>query len=109
MSETPIRHTGSSGDGATDLKEKVRARRPSKYKVILHNDDYTTQEWVVHVLRNIFNKDHAEAVHIMLTVHHTGLAVVGVYARDVAESLTEKVLVASRSAGYPLRVTCEPE
>lgn len=96
-------------DGSGAVKEKTRSRRPAMYKVILHNDDYTTQEWVVHILKDFFNKSHAEAVHLMLTVHHSGLAVVGVYARDIAETLTEKVTAASRSAGFPLRVTCEPE
>lgn len=107
MSEHPTNNELDQ-DGDVDVKEKTRARRPTKYKVILHNDDYTTQEWVVHVLRDIFHKEHVEAVHIMLTVHHTGLAVVGIYARDVAESLTEKVTAASRAAGFPLRITCEP-
>lgn|SRR5699024_5136040 len=96
-------------DGAGAVKERTRSRRPPKYRVIFHNDDYTTQEWVVHVLKEFFQKTHAEAVHVMLTVHHSGLATVGVYARDIAESLTEKVTEASRSAGYPLLVTCEPE
>src|SRR5690625_4608632 len=96
-------------DGATAVKEVMSSRRPEKYRVIFHNDEYTTQEWVGHVLKEFFNKSHAEAVHVMLTVLHGGLGTVGVYARDIAETLTEKVTEASRSAGFPLRVTCEPE
>lgn len=107
MSENDPLGPGKDGSGA--LKERTRTRRPPMYKVILHNDDYTTQEWVVHVLRDFFNKTHPEAVHIMLTVHHSGVAVVGVYSRDIAESMVENVTKASRAAGFPLRITCEPE
>ena len=98
-----------SRDGATAVKERTRSRRPAMYKVLLHNDDFTTQEWVVYVLREIFNKTHPQAVHLMLTVHHHGMAVVGVYARDIAESYVERVTNESRGAGYPLKVTAEPE
>src|SRR5690625_3381351 len=96
-------------DGATAVKERTRSRRPAKYRVIFHNDDYTTHEWEAHVLKEFFNKTHAEALHVVLTVHDSGMPTVGVYARDIAETLTEKVTEASRSAGFPLRVTCEPE
>lgn len=99
----------SSRDGSGALKERTRTRRPAMYKVLLHNDDYTTQEWVVYVLREVFHKTHPQAVHLMLTVHHHGMAVVGVYARDIAESYVERVTTESRAAGYPLKITCEPE
>lgn len=95
------------GDSA--VLERAKRRRPPMYKVLLHNDDYTTQEWVVHVLRHFFQKSHAEAVHLMLTVHMGGMAVVGVFARDIAETKVEQVTHASRDAGFPLRCTCEPE
>lgn len=98
---------GRQGDSA--LLERTKRRRPQLYKVLLHNDDYTTQEWVVHVLRHFFQKSNAESVHLMLTVHMGGLAVVGVYARDIAETKVEQVTTASRDAGFPLRCTCEPE
>src|SRR5690625_1692888 len=104
-----MREHDPTKDGATADKGRTRSRRPAKYRVIFHNDDYTTQEWVVHVLKEFFNKYHVEAAFVMLTVHYSGLATVGVYARDIAETLTEKVTEASRSAGFPLRVTCEPE
>ena len=98
-----------SRQGSTQLKERSRARRPAMYKVLLHNDDYTTQEWVVYVLRHFFRKDHAEAYRLMLTVHVGGLAVVGVYSREIAETKVAQVTAASRDAGHPLRCTCEPE
>lgn len=95
--------------GNTALKERPQTRRPPMWKVILHNDDYTTQEWVVYVLKEYLHKDHAEAVRLMFTVHHNGHAIVGLYSRDIAETKVAQITDASRSEGYPLLCTCEPE
>jgi ATP-dependent Clp protease adaptor protein ClpS len=79
------------------------------WRVLLHNDDYTTQEFVVWVLETVFGKPQAEALAIMLRVHQTGLGVAGIYTRDVAET---KVAAARRLAEqheFPLLVTMEPE
>lgn len=95
--------------GQTAVKERTVVRKPPMYKVILHNDHYTTMDFVVEVLQKFFHKDRGESLHIMLAVHHKGQAVVGVYTRDVAETKTEQTIDYARANGHPLRVTCEPE
>jgi ATP-dependent Clp protease adaptor protein ClpS len=73
----------------TETKEKLA--RPRRYKVLLHNDDYTTMEFVVWVLQSVFNHDETMATQIMLHVHRTGMGVAGVYSRDVAETRVAQV------------------
>ena len=92
-----------------DLEDKPVSSVPKKYKVIFHNDDYTTQEFVVYVLQRFFHKGEAEARHIMLTVHFKGAAVAGVYTRDVAETKAQQVMDLAREHGMPLLLTTEPE
>jgi ATP-dependent Clp protease adaptor protein ClpS len=92
-----------------DLEEKPVSSVPRRYKVIFHNDDYTTQEFVVYVLMRFFHKAEAEARHIMLTVHFKGAAVAGVYTRDVAETKAQQVMDLAREQGMPLMLTTEPE
>lgn len=92
-----------------DLEDKPVSSIPRRYKVIFHNDDYTTQEFVVYVLEKFFHKSETEARHIMLTVHHKGSAVAGVYTKDVAETKAEQVMDAARENGMPLLITTEPE
>ncbi|MCH2110508.1 MAG: ATP-dependent Clp protease adaptor ClpS [Polyangiaceae bacterium] len=100
-----------SPDGDQDIVVETRAKtkRPRRFVVIFHNDDYTTQEFVVHVLVDVFRKEITEATQIMLEVHHKGWGVVGAYSRDVAESKVEKVMNYARTQGHPLKVTAEPE
>jgi ATP-dependent Clp protease adaptor protein ClpS len=99
------------GDQETDIdvKEKPKSHVPRRYKVIFHNDDYTTMEFVVDALMRFFHKSQAEATHIMLTVHKKGNAVAGIYTRDVAETKVEEVMKHARESGMPLLVTAEPE
>lgn len=92
-----------------DLEDRPISSVPRRYKVIFHNDDYTTMEFVIEVLKVFFRKTDAEAVHIMLTVHKTGAAVAGVYTRDVAETKAEEVMSYARDNGMPLLLTTEPE
>lgn len=94
-------------DAAVLEREKVK--KPDMYKVLLHNDHYTTMEFVVEVLTTIFKKDRAEAVHLMLFVHQKGRAVAGIYTRDVAETKVEKTLTYAREQGHPLLVTMEKD
>ncbi|MCC6750065.1 MAG: ATP-dependent Clp protease adapter ClpS [Deltaproteobacteria bacterium] len=89
------------------LKERPKTKKPSLYKVLLHNDDYTTMEFVVYVLTEIFNKDQTEATQIMLHVHHKGVGVCGVYTYDVAESKVQKTIDLAREHGHPLMCTME--
>jgi ATP-dependent Clp protease adaptor protein ClpS len=86
-----------------------RNKRPRRHKVLMHNDDYTPMEFVVHVLENVFHRSKAEATRIMLSVHTDGAAIAGVYSREIAETRTAKTIQYARSEGYPLLVTTEPE
>ena len=86
-----------------DLKE------PQRYKVTIYNDDFTTMEFVVKILVQVFLKSEAEAEALMLQVHHSDKAVVGIYSYDVATSKVRKATNMAREAGFPLRLTVEPE
>jgi ATP-dependent Clp protease adaptor protein ClpS len=93
----------------TDVIDRPKSHTPRLYKVIFHNDDYTTQEFVVLVLQVFFHKSETEAMHIMLTVHKKGIGVAGVYTRDVAETKVQQVTDFAREHGMPLLLTTEPE
>jgi ATP-dependent Clp protease adaptor protein ClpS len=95
-------------DTQLDVRERHRVKRPRMWKVLLHNDNFTTMDFVVEVLVGYFYKSHAEATHIMLQVHHKGVGVAGVYPRDVAESKVAVVTDAARTSGMPLLLTTEP-
>ena len=84
-------------------------QRPRMWRVLLHNDDYTTQEFVVWVLETIFHKPHAEAFAVMLSVHQSGLGVAGVFTRDVAETKVKATERLAEEHEFPLLVTMEPE
>jgi ATP-dependent Clp protease adaptor protein ClpS len=103
----PPRHVGPGDD--IQVEERQKTEKPKRYKVIFHNDDYTTQLFVIEVLKRFFHKGDAEAVHIMLTVHKKGSAVAGIYPRDVAETKTTEVMRHARERGMPLLLTTEAE
>jgi ATP-dependent Clp protease adaptor protein ClpS len=84
-------------------------QRPRMWRVLLHNDDYTTQEFVVWILETIFHKPRAEAFTIMMSVHRSGLGLAGVYTHDVAETKLKAVRDAAEAHEFPLLVTMEPE
>lgn len=92
---------------ATIRKEKLQA--PRKYKVLMHNDDYTTMEFVVLVLQKYFQKTSTEAQAIMLEVHTRGFGICGIYTYEVAESKVAKVTKYARENGHPLKCSTEPE
>lgn len=94
---------------ATRPKAEEKTKKPRLYKVLLHNDDYTTMEFVVEVLQKFFHKNHAEAMHLMLYVHHKGKAVVGVFTYDVAHTKSQQVVSFARQNGHPLMCTVEPD
>ena len=86
-----------------------RTAKPRLWRVLLHNDDYTTQEFVVWVLEAVFAKASAEAEAIMVAVHRSGIGVAGVFTRDVADTRVKRTLALAEKYEYPLRVTMEPE
>ncbi|MBI2944521.1 MAG: ATP-dependent Clp protease adapter ClpS [Candidatus Wallbacteria bacterium] len=95
--------------GGVATISKTKTRRPTQYKVLLHNDDFTAMDFVVDVLMQFFDKDVTEATRIMLLVHHTGLGLCGVYPRDIAETKVSQVSEYARDSGYPLRCSMEPQ
>jgi ATP-dependent Clp protease adaptor protein ClpS len=97
------------GDTGTQTVEKVRLSRPKMWRVIMHNDDFTTQQFVIQVLEHFFRKDPTEAHHLMLKVHMTGKAIVAVYTRDIAETKVDQVTDYAREQGHPLMLTLEPD
>lgn len=92
---------------ATD--DEVQARRPRKWKVLLHNDDYTTMEFVIWVLESVFHHPQAQAMRIMLQVHQQGIGVAGVFTREVAEMKVAQVEALARVNEFPLLCTMEEE
>ena len=84
-------------------------REPPMYRVLLHNDDYTTMEFVVHVLVAIFNKSLESATQVMLNVHRQGVGLCGVYTYEVAETKVDMVHSLAREHGFPLRCSMEED
>lgn len=88
---------------------RQETRKPELYKVLLLNDDYTTMDFVIEVLENVFHKQPAEAHRIMMLVHTQGKGLCGVYPFDVAETKVATVVERARQHGFPLRATMEPD
>lgn len=93
-----------SQSGVT-LEEELK--EPAMYRVLLHNDDYTTMDFVVKILEEVFHKSQQESVTIMMAVHEKGMGVCGVYPKEIAEFRVKQVAERARLAGYPLRCTME--
>jgi ATP-dependent Clp protease adaptor protein ClpS len=100
---------GPGHDAGVLTKTKTKTQRPPMYKVLLLNDDYTPMEFVVHILERFFGMTHAQAFDIMLAVHKKGLAVVGVYSYEVAETKVAQVMDFARRHQHPLQCTMEKE
>lgn len=90
-------------------QEDQQVEKPPLYKVLLHNDDYTTMDFVVYVLMNVFHRSENDAINIMLAVHHQGVGVAGVYTREIAETKINQVHNLARAQEYPLLCTMEEE
>src|SRR5574337_533765 len=97
------------GGVATEQETRQKIAQPPMYKVLLHNENYTTIDFVVQVLVTVFHKPEPEAVRIMLDVHYKGIGVVGTYPRDVAETRVQQALAMAREAQFPFLCTMEPE
>jgi ATP-dependent Clp protease adaptor protein ClpS len=93
----------------TESKSDQKLERPRMWRVLLHNDDYTTQEFVVWVLESIFHKARPEAFTIMMSVHRSGIGIAGVYTHDVAETKVKTTRQLAEEHEFPLLVTMEPE
>ncbi len=106
MSDVP---SGPADDSSVLTKTRSKTERPPLYKVMLLNDDYTPMEFVVHVLERFFGLTHAQAFEIMLAVHKKGLAVVGVFSFEVAETKVAQVMDFARRHQHPLQCTMEKE
>lgn len=97
------------GDTATESRAEERVEHPRLWRVLLHNDDYTTQEFVVWILETVFHLPHAEAMSVMLHVHQAGIGVAGHFTRDVAETKVKVTRQLAEQHEFPLLVTLEPE
>jgi ATP-dependent Clp protease adaptor protein ClpS len=96
-------------EGGVATQERPKTVRPSKFKVVLYNDDYTPMEFVVALLEQVFGKGPAQATQIMLQIHKTGLGIAGVFVLEVAETKVVSVHRAAEERGYPLRAGVEEE
>ena len=98
-------------DIGTDVlvEKKAKLEKPKLFRVLLHNDDFTTMEFVVFILQHVFNRETAEAFSIMLKVHNEGIGVAGVYPYEVANMKCEKAMNIAKAREYPLLCTVEEE
>ncbi len=96
-----------SVQGDTREKTRIDIREPRHYKVIMHNDDFTSMEFVVGILTDIFHKDEAEAERLMLMVHRSGKAAVGSYPYDIAVTKVRAATARAKAEGFPFRMTVE--
>jgi len=95
--------------GSVVLERKTKLKKPRLFKVLLHNDDFTTMDFVVFVLQHVFNRDEPEAIAIMLSVHTAGVGTAGVYPYEVANMKSEKAMNLAKAREYPLLCTVEEE
>ncbi len=98
---------GHSSD--TEVAERTRTKVPRHYKVLLLNDDFTTMEFVAHIVETVFMKSPAEAIQIMLQVHKGGRGVAGIFSKQIAEAKIERVHNEARQEGFPLKCIMEEE
>jgi ATP-dependent Clp protease adaptor protein ClpS len=99
----------SSASTIIEPHSDQKVERPRMWRVLLHNDDYTTQEFVVWVLESVFRKPRMEAVEVMMRVHLSGIGVAGIYTHDVAETKLKKTRQIAEEQEFPLLVTMEPD
>lgn len=113
MTLTPLKLANKDDTPESDIgvvtQTRPKTKRPPMYKVLLLNDDFTPMEFVVHVLERFFGLSHAQSFEIMLTVHKKGLAVVGVFSHEVAETKVTQVMDFARRHQHPLQCTMEKE
>ena len=93
----------------TQSRDQDALQEPPRYRVLLHNDDYTTMDFVVMVLQTVFHKNTEEATRIMLNVHHQGIGIAGIYTREIAETKVAIVHQMAKQHQFPLRCSLEKE
>lgn len=98
-------------DGGADVltETETKLEKPKLFKVLLHNDDFTTMEFVVFILQYVFNRDEIDAFTIMLKVHNEGLGIAGIYPYEIANMKSEKAMNLAKAREYPLLCTVEEE
>jgi len=101
--------TDESRESGLLLKPRPKTKKPSMYKVLLLNDDYTPMEFVIHILERFFSKNRQESTDVMLHVHRRGVGVCGIYTHEVAETKVQQVMDYSRANEQPLQCTMEKE
>jgi ATP-dependent Clp protease adaptor protein ClpS len=94
-------------EGSVLSKDEIETREPRLYKVLLHNDDYTTMEFVISILETVFQKSTPDATKIMLNVHNEGIGVAGVYTREICETKISVVHQLAKKNQFPLRCSME--
>jgi ATP-dependent Clp protease adaptor protein ClpS len=109
MSDVEKRNGGDGPATGVIVKAKPKTKKPSMYKVLMLNDDYTPMEFVVHILERFFNKNREEATRIMLHVHRRGVGICGVYTYEVAETKVTQVMDFARQHQHPLQCTLEKD
>ena len=109
MSNNPGKDNNNGADTGVVTRVKPTTKKPSMYKVLLLNDDYTPMEFVVYVLERFFNKQSEEATQIMLHVHQRGVGICGVYSYEVAETKVTQVMDFARQNEHPLQCTLEKD
>jgi ATP-dependent Clp protease adaptor protein ClpS len=97
--------------GKTHIKEenKIKISKPKLYKVLMHNDDYTTMEFVIEVLTKVFKKNSIEATQIMYNVHKQGVGIAGVYTYDIANTKKDQAMIMAEKRGFPFKLSVEEE
>ena len=101
--------TGTKKSTETIVRSEASTKKPPLYRVLFHNDDYTTMEFVVSVLMTVFMHDEASAFEVMMRVHTNGVGVAGVYTREIAETKVAQTVALARKSDFPLEVTLEAE
>lgn len=107
MTDKDQKHDG--GSGQIILESRTQTKKPSMYKVVMMNDDYTPMEFVVHVLQQFFGRTAEEATQIMLNVHQRGVGICGIYSFEIAETKASKTMEYARQKEHPLQLQLEKE
>ncbi|MDB4330236.1 ATP-dependent Clp protease adaptor ClpS [bacterium] len=96
-------------EGGVATKDRIKVKKPSLYKVLLHNDDYTSMEFVVYILKSVFGKSEGVANQITMNIHEKGTGICGVYTFEISETKQRRIMTEAKENGFPLLCTIEKE